>query len=324
MIRHHILHRTVYQYSEPVRFGLHRLVLRPREGHQVTVLRHQLTITPSARLFWLNDLFGNHVALAEIEEPSTRLEILNDVLIDRVVLSEDEAPKRVSRQSMSPLPVVYPQMELPVVQGYMTSVYPDDQGAVSQWLAVLPRPEETMTAFAMVQHVGSSIYKGIRYRRREEPGVQTPAGTLALSTGSCRDMAVLMIEACRSLGIAARFVSGYLNTASSAVGRGATHAWMDVYLPDTGWIGYDPTIGELVSRKHIALGVSAHPRGVMPVSGIYSGPPGSYRGMQVEVSVKQVESGEGHHPTIPELHIAPAVVTTPGITPAAPHPAASP
>lgn len=316
MTRHHILHRTVYRYREPVSFGLHRMVLRPREGHRVSVLRHQLTITPKARLFWLNDLFGNNVALAEIDEPATELEIVNDVLIDRVDLSTDEAPKRISRNSMSPYPVVYPQMELPVVEGYLSNVYPEDQKKVKEWLTGLPPMQETQeeqTAFAMVQHLGRTIYGGIKYRRREEPGVQTPAATLALGTGSCRDMAVLMIEACRSLGIASRFVSGYLNTAASAAGRGATHAWMDVYLPDSGWIGYDPTIGELVSRKHIALGVSAHPRGVMPISGIYSGPPGSYLGMQVEVTVKQVEQEEKFAPQ-PLPDTTPSA-TLPGVSP---------
>ena len=305
MTRHHILHRTVYSYREAVTFGLHRMVLRPREGHRISVLRHHLTILPKARIFWLNDLFGNNVALAEIEDPSNTLEIINDVLIDRVELSSDEAPVRISRNSMSSYPVSYPQMELPVVEGYLSSVYPDDQAKVGEWISSLPpmerEHEEPQTAFAMVQHLGRCIYKSIKYRRREEPGVQTPAATLTLGTGSCRDMAVLMIEACRALGIAARFVSGYLNTAASAAGRGATHAWMDVYLPDSGWIGYDPTIGELVSRKHIALGVSAHPRGVMPISGIYSGPPGSYIGMQVEVMVKQVEieeKGGGHLPPL--------------------------
>jgi transglutaminase-like putative cysteine protease len=293
MIRHHIRHRTVYRYGEPVRFGMHRLVLRPREGHDVTVVRHELTITPKARLFWLNDLFGNHVALAEIEEPAAELEIVNDVLIDRIVSAEDEAPKRITRKSVSPLPVVYPQMELPVVQGFATPVYPDDQTAVRQWIAEVPAVTEITTVFELLQQIGMSIYKKIRYQRREERGVQAPASTLSLGTGSCRDMAVLMIEACRSQGIAARFVSGYLNTSASAAGRGATHAWADVYLPDTGWTGYDPTIGELVTRKHIALGVSAHPRGVMPISGIYSGSRGAYLGMQVEVMVKEVEADPG-------------------------------
>lgn len=289
MIRHHILHKTTYRYSEPVTFGLHRLVLRPREGHNLTVIRHKLTILPHARLFWMTDLFGNNVALAEISQPSDTLEITNDAVIERLSWAEDAAPTRSSRPSLLPLPVAYPQMELPVVQGYLTPVYPDDQPALEAWAATLPQKHASMTALEVVEHMGRSIYTTIKYKRREEPGVQTPAGTLSLGTGSCRDMAVLMIEACRSLGIAARFTSGYLDTTASAAGRGATHAWMDVYLPDSGWIGYDPTIGEFVSRKHIALGVSAHPRGVMPVSGIYSGPPGSYQGMQVAVSVKAVK-----------------------------------
>jgi transglutaminase-like putative cysteine protease len=288
MIRHRIVHRTVYRYSEPVRFGLHRLVMRPREGHNVTVVRHEMTITPEARLFWLNDLFGNHVALAEIEQSAATLEIVNDVLIERIFPMEDVAPRQITRQSVAPLPVAYPQTELPVVQGYLAPVCLDDQAAVATWLSEVSSAAGAATAFEMLQHVGQSIFRRIKYRRREEPGVQTPAATLTLGTGSCRDMAVLMIEACRSLGIAARFVSGYLNSSASEAGRGATHAWADVYLPDTGWTGYDPTIGELVTRKHIAVGVSAHPRGVMPISGIFTGPRGAYLGMEVEVSVQEV------------------------------------
>ncbi len=294
MIRHHILHKTTYRYSEPVTFGLHRLVLRPREGHNVTVIRHKLTILPKARLFWLTDLFGNNVALAEISEPSDMLEITNDAIIERLSWAEDSAPTRKTRPSAVTLPVAYPHVELPAVQGYLSAVYPDDQPALAAWVAALPRDAGEMTALEMVERMGRTIYTTIKYKRREEPGVQPPAGTLALGTGSCRDLAVLMIEACRSLGIAARFASGYLDTTASAAGRGATHAWVDVYLPDSGWTGYDPTIGEFVSRKHIALGVSAHPRGVMPVSGIYSGPPGSYLGMQVSVSVRAVKIESPH------------------------------
>jgi transglutaminase-like putative cysteine protease len=289
MDRFHILHRTVYRYNAPVRFGMHRLVLRPREGHEITVVKHQLTTVPQARLFWLNDLYGNNVALAEFDEESDQLEIRNEVLIDRVPRSEDAAPLRSSHSSEAPLPVNYPQMELPVAQGYIASVYPADQAKVAAWVAGLPPPEELHpTALEMVEHLGRCIYKQIKYRRREEPGVQTPTGTLDLGTGSCRDMAVLMMEGCRAMGIATRFVSGYLNASASAAGRGATHAWADVYLPDRGWTGYDPTIGERVSRKHIPIGVSAHPRGVMPVSGIFNGPPGAYEGMEVAVSMKQV------------------------------------
>ena len=293
MDRFHILHRTVYRYNAPVRFGMHRLVLRPREGHEITVVKHQLTTVPQARFFWLNDLFGNNVALAEFDDECDHLEIRNEVIIDRMPRSEDAAPKRASHSSATPLPVTYPQTELPVVRGYITPVYPDDQAKVVAWVTSLPPPEELHpTALEMVEHVGRCVYAQIKYRRREEPGVQTPACTLDLGTGSCRDMAVLMMEGCRALGIASRFVSGYLNTSASIAGRGATHAWTDVYLPDRGWTGYDPTIGERVSRKHIAIGVSAHPRGVMPISGIFSGPPGAYVGMEVAVSMKQVPAAE--------------------------------
>lgn len=290
MTRHHILHHTIYRYSEPVRFGLHRLVLRPREGHHVAVVRHKLTIVPQARFFWLTDLFGNNVALAEIEEEADRLEIINDAIIERMDFSEDTAPRRISRSSIMPLPVAYPQTEIPVVEGYITSVYPDQQPEVSAWIDSLPCDRSDLTAFEMLEHLGRTIHKTIKYRRREEMGVQPPAMTIMLGTGSCRDMAVLLIEACRVLGIAARFASGYLETAASAAGRGATHAWADVYLPDSGWIGYDPTLGELVSRKHIALGFSAHPRGVMPVSGIFNGAMGTYQGMQVTVTVKEIDA----------------------------------
>lgn len=293
MDRFHIMHSTVYRYKAPVRFGMHRLVLRPREGHEITVVKHQLTTVPQARLFWLTDVFGNNVALAQFDEEADRLEIRNEVIIDRVPRAEDAAPMKISRTSVTPLPVTYPQMELPVVQGYLASVYPDDHTKVTAWVASQPPPEETHpTALEMVEHLGRCIYTTIKYRRREEPGVQTPAGTVALGTGSCRDMAVLMMEACRTMGIAARFVSGYLNTSASAAGRGATHAWTDVYLPDSGWTGYDPTIGERVSRKHLAIGASAHPRGVMPISGIFNGPPGAYEGMEVAVTMKQVPAEE--------------------------------
>jgi transglutaminase-like putative cysteine protease len=134
--------------------------------------------------------------------------------------------------------------------------------------------------------MGLWIYQNIRYRRREERGVQSPLETLRLAAGSCRDMATLLLEAARSLGIAARFASGYLDSAASAAGRAATHAWTEVYFPEHGWFGFDPTLGEGTSHKHIVTGVSSHPRGVMPVSGSYSGPREHYLDMTVTVKME--------------------------------------
>lgn len=287
MPRFRIVHRTEYRYVVPVKFGLHRLVLRPREGHRTTVLQHQLSLAPKARFFWMNDLYGNHVALAEIEETSDRLEIVSEVTMDVVDALSDEAPMEGSRCSVVALPVVYPLIETSVVEGYLKLSYPGESEEVRGWVNEVLRMSPSASAMGAVVQINQAIHSGTGYRRREEAGVQSPARTLSLRTGSCRDMATLMMEACRTLGIAARFTSGYLDTRASTAGHGATHAWVEVYLPDCGWCGFDPTLGEQVSSKHIALGASAHPRGVMPVSGIFSGPPGSYAGMNVSVLIQR-------------------------------------
>ena len=131
--------------------------------------------------------------------------------------------------------------------------------------------------------LNQAVKNQIRYNRREEKGVQRPRETLSKGTGSCRDMATLLMEACRALGIAARFSSGYLDCAASLAGRASTHAWAEVYLAGRGWTGFDPTLGEQTSAKHIAIGVSNHPRGVMPISGRFFGSSADYLGMNVSV-----------------------------------------
>jgi transglutaminase-like putative cysteine protease len=144
-----------------------------------------------------------------------------------------------------------------------------------------------------VQAITTAIFCAIDYRRREEAGVQSPATTLRLGTGSCRDMATLGMEAARSLGIPARFVSGYLNSLSSLAGRGCTHAWFDAYLPDCGWLGFDSTSGKPTNRNQIPIGVSSHPRGVMPISGKFDNSTGTSLGMSVAVTIR--------HEEVPEL-----------------------
>lgn len=289
MKRHHIRHRTCYRYAEPVRLGMHRLVLRPREGHHVTVLNHRLTLTPEGKFFWMHDVYGNHIALVEFPEPTKQLEIVNDVVIERMEVPEDKAPEKVTRASVAPMPPAYPDYESNVVNGYTHPVYEDDAPTVHAWALSQFQEQPPTLALDAVMVLTTSIHQQIRYTRREERGVQSPARTLALGSGSCRDMATLLMEACRTLGLAARFVSGYLDAMAAAAGRGSTHAWVDIYFPDTGWAGFDPTVGAPASHKHLALGVSAHPRGVMPISGIYEGPPGCYLGMEVSVSIQPAE-----------------------------------
>jgi transglutaminase-like putative cysteine protease len=127
----------------------------------------------------------------------------------------------------------------------------------------------------LLQRLSAHIHQTLSYRLREEPGVQIAAETLSYGTGSCRDFAYLLMEAARYLGLASRFVSGYLHAPPSPVNFGATHAWAEVYLPGAGWKGFDPTIGEIVGTNHIAVAVARLPESVPPIAGSFVGIPGA-------------------------------------------------
>jgi transglutaminase-like putative cysteine protease len=282
MSRLHILHTTEYSYSIPVAFARHRLVVRPREGHDVQVEWQKLSITPENRISWRRDLFGNSIALVDFLESADRLAISNEVVVHR---RNDIAEHAFSDFEPVPLPAQYSELEQPVVEGYLKPVYPREAEGIRSWLIERKFPGE---ATALAGALNGWIYENIEYRRREERGVQSPLETLSLGSGSCRDMATLMLEAARGAGLAARFASGYLESAASAAGRAATHAWVEVYFAGQGWCGCDPTIDEPTSKKHILTGVSSHPRGVMPVSGAYVGGPEVYLGMTVGVKMELI------------------------------------
>lgn len=284
MDRLRILHQTSYRYSEPVAFGRHRLVIRPREGHDIQVEHLRLEIVPDHTIHWNLDVFGNSIAVVDFREKADFLAIRNEVILRR---SEEQRRKDFQDFDPVPLPPVYGEIEMPVIQGYLQPVYLQERGPLQAWLAGLPFWNSCAGAAEFVGALNGWIYKQIAYRRREEKGVQTPLQTLGLASGSCRDMATLMLEALRAAGLAARFASGYLDSEASAAGRAATHAWIEVYFSETGWCGCDPTINESTSSKHILTGVSSHPRGVMPVSGVYAGPANLCLGMEVSVKMEK-------------------------------------
>jgi transglutaminase-like putative cysteine protease len=292
-----IRHTTRYRYTAPVRFGLHRLVLRPREGHRTTVVRHCIQLSPGADITWMTDIFGNHIAFAEFTEPAAELMVENDVIIDRLDGATDEGAATAPRPSAVTLPVSYLQSEKAVVDAYAIPVYPDEADQVAAWTRDILEHQQPPTAMEAVHAINTAIHRTITYRRREEPGVQSPGATLALTSGSCRDMATLGMEALRSLGLASRFVSGYVESAASTAGHGSTHAWMEAYLPDSGWCGFDPTSGRAVATRHIPLGVSSHPRGVMPVSGTYDGSSGRSLGLTVNITISRSQA-DGLFPAV--------------------------
>jgi transglutaminase-like putative cysteine protease len=268
MQRLRIAHLTEYRYSSPVALGPHQLLLRPREGHDVHIESSRLDISPQPQIKWHRDMFDNSVAVASFLDPSDRLTIESEVVIEHY----EEAPLDflVSDYAVN-YPFLYTPEERVDLLPYEQPVYPNDQQALRNWVSGFGFGLGPIETYAMLDRMNRALAGGLTYIIREEPGVQSPDQTLASRRGSCRDYAALFIEACRHLGLASRFVSGYLHAPATEEGNAATHAWAEVYLPGPGWKGFDPTIGEVTGSRHIAVAVARHPETVPPVAGTFVG-----------------------------------------------------
>ena len=279
-----IRHRTVYSYLFPVAFAPHRLVLRPREGPDLRVEAMTLTITPASSRVWTRDIFGNSVAHVHFSGSANELVIDSEVTVRRFF---DPASPPLLEQGASPYPFTYDALEQGIMTGYLTPLYPEDRADMQSWISTLPAPGSFRSAEAFAVRLAEIIHQRIAYQRREQKGVQNPAGTLALGSGSCRDVATLMMETLRHLGIAARFVSGYLDCPDPRAARGSTHAWVEVYFPSLGWRGFDATTGRACDHHHVVIGASHHPRGVMPITGHFIGATNAFQSMSVSVEFSE-------------------------------------
>jgi transglutaminase-like putative cysteine protease len=280
-----VVHRTVYRYARPVTLLPHRLVVRPREGHDMQIERFALAVSPRAVVSWSRDIFGNSIARVHFEEQSDELRIEVSFVARRSGEAVDANPPALPAV---PYPMDYDALEEPVTAVYRTPLYPADTTAVQEWLHTSPVDSDAPAAEILVRQLTRRVHDTIAYRRREEKGVQSPAATLALASGSCRDQATLFMECLRHLGIASRFVTGYLDCPATRAGRGSTHAWCEAYFPDLGWRGFDPSTGHPCTPCHIAVASSHHPRGVMPVSGRYQGISNALVDMSVSVQVEEL------------------------------------
>jgi transglutaminase-like putative cysteine protease len=282
-----VRHVTTYRYSEPVKFGEHRMMFRPRESHDLRLLRSSLEITPSPqRLRWLHDVFDNSVAVATFDGPAAELRFDSSVTLEHFENSPPEYPLEEYAQTW---PFRYSDEELPNLARALVNQHPGV--SLSRWATQFLDPSGVTGTISLLRSMTLKIRQEFHYTRRTEKGVQTPAETLESRRGSCRDFAVLMMEATRSLGLAARFVSGYIfvpETDSGVTsGSGHTHAWMQAYLPGAGWIDFDPTNSIVGNRNLIRVAVAWDQRQVLPLWGTYTGAASSFRGMEVAVSVRQ-------------------------------------
>lgn len=280
MRRLKILHRTYYNFSGLVTLQPHRLLLRPREGPELRIETSKLEISPTAQLRWFRDAYDNAVALASFSEATSQLVIISECTVQQF----DETPLDflVAEFAVN-YPFQYDAESRDVLHPYLGQTS-GDQAAVRAWVSQYWRPGEPLQTYGLLARLCTAIKETLTYQAREQPGVQSPAETLARGAGSCRDFANLFMQAVRYLGLAARFVSGYLN-APYADGRGgSTHAWAEVYLPGAGWKGFDPTGGEVAGSRHIAVAVARLPEVVSPVTGAFVGQPGAALTVGVWVS----------------------------------------
>jgi len=281
MQRYKIIHRTYYNYSENVKLGPHSLLLRPREDYELRIESFNLKTTPASTLLWHRDVEGNSVAIATFDLPASQLIIESEVIIQQY--NESPLNFMVAAYAIA-YPFSYQNDDKILLSAYMALADNETINIVNKWIANFWQSGEQIQTYTLLQRIAEHIHKTLSYQVREEPGVQSAMETLSYGTGSCRDFALLFMEAVRCLGLASRFVSGYLYAPLMASEIGSTHAWAEVYLPGAGWKGFDPTIGKIVGSDHIAVAVARLPEAVPPIAGSFVGATGSTLDVGVWVS----------------------------------------
>ncbi len=293
-IRIALQHKTVYSYDRPVPFSPHEVRLRPAPHARTPILSYSLRVTPEQHFInWQQDPYGNWVARLVFPEPSSELAFTVDLVADMTVINPfDFFVENYAER----YPFAYTEHLAYELAPYLT---PEAAGPrFAAWLDAVRhglRPGIGTADFLV--DLNRRAQGDIRYLVRMEPGVQTPDETLERASGSCRDSGWLLVQALRHLGLAARFVSGYLLQLTADVkaldgpsgpDRDFTdlHAWAEVYIPGAGWIGLDPTSGLLAGEGHVPLACSAVPASAAPVTGwVLSDAPGR---LHFEMAVTRV------------------------------------
>jgi transglutaminase-like putative cysteine protease len=282
-------HRTTYLYKKPVEFGEHRLMSRPRDSHDLRLLDTTLVIDPPASAVrWIHDVFGNSIAIATFSQRAERLVFESGFRAEHFPTAEQalEIESYAAR-----FPFNYSAEDAMDLAHTRDRHYPDPEHEVDAWAKELLEKNEDGATLPVLTAMTAAIKQQFKYAARDAAGVQTPLETLELGSGSCRDLAVFMMEAARSLGLAARFVSGYLydekliGANSGLVGGGSTHAWAQVFLPGAGWVELDPTNALIGGRNLIRVAVARDASQAAPLVGSFSGAPDDFVSMSVEVQV---------------------------------------
>lgn len=273
-------------------------MLRPRETRELRLLAHALSISPTATVTWAHDVAGNAVATAVFDGLTDHLVIESRATVE---LTSPAWPVFAVAASAAQYPFVYADDEWTDLGALTVPQCSDPDGLLSRWVErfVMARPTDTLS---LLKDISNGVFTQISYQSRETEGTQSPIETLDRRWGSCRDLAVLLAEAARTLGVGSRIVSGYLSDAEESLlgssGSGSTHAWVEIFIPGAGWIAFDPTNRSFGSLNLIPLAVARNIEQVTPVAGNFVGTNVDLLSMEVLVRV-ETASAQGNPLLVP-------------------------
>ena len=292
-----VRHITTYRYKRPVEFGEHRMFFRPRDSYDQRLLSFDIAVQPSPNVIrWKHDVFGNCLATVSFTKPATEVRFESCIRVDH---RQHDGPDLSGVGARQTFPFRYEQDEADDLTAFIRVHFPSND--ISDWArrfvgpsnsgqaTICPPGTEPLDIHATLATICHEIHGSFAYARRSAHGTQSPQTTLGLRRGTCRDFALLMMEVARNLGLAARFVTGYIyvpsRDGSTTLGGGSTHAWCEVYVPGAGWAEFDPTNGIVGNRDLIRVAVAREPRQAIPLSGSYDGTAADFESLSVQVNV---------------------------------------
>ena len=296
-----VRHVTTYAYSSPVAFGEHRIVCRPRESFDQHVLAFAADIDPApAEFLWSEDAAGNLVGTARFRRRARRLRFEFLMRVEQRLCEARDV--RITEHAKA-APFSYGAEQMPDLARFIERQYPDPEHKVDGWAREILAKDPERGTWPFLLRLNETIRHDFAYLRREEAGIQDPVATLRNRSGSCRDFAVLACEAVRAVGLATRFVSGYLHVragdAVSLMAGGNTHAWLQVFIPGAGWVDFDPTSGTVGNKGLLRLAAVRDPAHAAPLTGSFIGFPSDFERMDVAVDVSLDGEAEQFEPAMP-------------------------
>jgi len=290
-IHFRIAHTTTYKYANPVTFGPHRAMFLPRPASRGRLLNWSAKTNLPSKIRWVSDALSNNITVIEFSEGGTQLTFAFQIQgIHFGAKGVDAFPLESRAEEV---PVQYTPDEWTDLLLYLRPHAEDPDSSVAAWAKSFVANNQDKTT-DVLRRMLDTFRDGFSYNARDAEGTQSPGETLRTKSGTCRDYAWLMIETLRRLGFASRFVSGYLYDAAldgggvGMVGSGATHAWLQTFLPGAGWMNYDPTNRINAGYDLIPVAIARHPGQAVPLAGSWFGKAQDYLGMSVNVTVHKI------------------------------------